>query len=42
VTDYVILLNTHEAVEAFSGQGQVVLGASLRPPHTSAGSTAAA
>ena len=29
VTDYVILLNTHEAVEAFSGQGQVVLGASL-------------
>jgi lipid-binding SYLF domain-containing protein len=29
LTDYVILLNTPEAVEAFSGSGQVVLGASL-------------
>jgi SH3 domain-containing YSC84-like protein 1 len=29
VTDYVILLNTQEAVESFTGGGQVVLGASL-------------
>jgi lipid-binding SYLF domain-containing protein len=29
LTDYVILLNTPEAVEAFTGAGQVVLGASL-------------
>uniref|UniRef100_A0A6V1LWE2 FYVE-type domain-containing protein n=3 Tax=Heterosigma akashiwo TaxID=2829 RepID=A0A6V1LWE2_HETAK len=29
ITDYVILLNTQKAVEAFSGRGQVTLGAEL-------------
>lgn len=29
VTDYVIILNTKEAVDAFSGQGQVAIGAGI-------------